>query len=174
MTIPDKPAFKAGEVCELAQIQPYVLRSWESEFPDLGLSKTPGGPRIYRRVDVERVLRIRDMVFTEGLTLAGVRRRFEAEQPPPPDDLLAFVAEVQAAQAKDARARGDGAEAAASGAAGTIGERPSVTPAPPALDAVPDGTRVQIDRLKHEMRSLLDMLGRPKTSQPSAKRSRRG
>jgi len=65
VTIPDKPAFKAGEVCELAQIQPYVLRSWESEFPELGLSKTPGGPRIYRRVDVERVLRIRDLVFTE-------------------------------------------------------------------------------------------------------------
>ena len=74
--IPDKPAFKAGEVCEIAQIQPYVLRSWESEFPDLGLSKTPGGPRVYRRVDVERVLRIRELVFTEGLTLAGVRRRF--------------------------------------------------------------------------------------------------
>ena len=105
VTIPDKPAFKAGEVCELAQIQPYVLRSWESEFPDLGLSKTPGGPRIYRRVDVERVLRIRDLVFIEGLTMSGVRRRFEAEQPQPQDDLFAFVAEVQAAQARAAKAK---------------------------------------------------------------------
>lgn len=81
IVIPDKPAFKATEVCDLVGIQPYVLRSWESEFPDLGVSKTPGGPRVYRRADVERVLRIHDMVFAEGLTLAGVRRRFEAELP---------------------------------------------------------------------------------------------
>ena len=107
VTIPDKPAFKASEVCELAQIQPYVLRSWESEFPELGLSKTPGGPRIYRRTDVERVLRIRDLVFIEGLTLSGVRRRFDAEQPPPQDDLFSFVAEVQAAQAKAAQANAE-------------------------------------------------------------------
>ncbi|AMY10581.1 hypothetical protein LuPra_03819 [Luteitalea pratensis] len=107
MTIPDKPAFKASEVCELAQIQPYVLRSWESEFPELGLSKTPGGPRIYRRTDVERVLRIRDLVFTEGLTLSGVRRRFDAEQPQPQDDLFTFVAEIQAAQAKAAQAHAE-------------------------------------------------------------------
>lgn len=167
VTIPDKPAFKAGEVCELAQIQPYVLRSWESEFPDLGLSKTPGGPRIYRRVDVERVLRIRDMVFVEGLTVSGVRRRFESEQPQPQDDLFTFVAEVQAAQAKaqatsaarqltDARADEQSAPAtrlaATSSASSAI---PAVAPAP----AVPDETRAQLVRLKQEMRSLLDMLG---------------
>ena len=120
VTIPDKPAFKASEVCELAQIQPYVLRSWESEFPELGLSKTPGGPRIYRRTDVERVLRIRDLVFTEGLTLSGVRRRFESEQPPPQDDLFAFVAEVQAAQAK-ARANAERGTSPSSKAKGTDG-----------------------------------------------------
>jgi DNA-binding transcriptional MerR regulator len=93
VVIPDKQAFKAAEVCELAGIQPYVLRSWESEFPDLGVSKTPGGPRVYRRADVERVLRIHDMVFAEGLTLSGVRRRFEAESPQPdePADLLPFA-----------------------------------------------------------------------------------
>lgn len=99
VVIPDKPAFKAAEVCELAGIQPYVLRSWESEFPDLGVSKTPGGPRVYRRADVERVLRIHDMVFAEGLTLSGVRRRFEAESPQPDDatDLLPFADEAPAA-----------------------------------------------------------------------------
>jgi DNA-binding transcriptional MerR regulator len=99
VVIPDKPAFKAAEVCELAGIQPYVLRSWESEFPDLGVSRTPGGPRVYRRADVERVLRIHDLVFAEGLTLSGVRRRFEAESSPPEDDaadLLPFAAEAPA------------------------------------------------------------------------------
>jgi DNA-binding transcriptional MerR regulator len=74
--------FKSSEVCEIASVQPYVLRSWESEFPDLGVAKTDGGPRIYRRADVERVLRIKQLVFTDGLTLAGVRRRIEEEAPP--------------------------------------------------------------------------------------------
>jgi DNA-binding transcriptional MerR regulator len=81
ITIPDRPAFKAAEVCELAKLQPYVLRSWESEFPDLGVARTPGGPRVYRKADVERVLRIRHLVFGEGLTLAGVRRRLDVEAP---------------------------------------------------------------------------------------------
>ena len=80
--IPKRALFKTSEVCEIANVQPYVLRSWESEFPDLGVSKSSGGPRIYRRPDVERVLRIKQLVFTEGLTLAGVRRRIEEEAPP--------------------------------------------------------------------------------------------
>ncbi len=78
ITIPDRPAFKAAEVCEIAKLQPYVLRSWESEFPDLGLARTPGGPRVYRKADVERVLQIRQLVFQDGLTLAGARRRLES------------------------------------------------------------------------------------------------
>jgi DNA-binding transcriptional MerR regulator len=84
ITIPDRPAFKAAEVCELAKVQPYVLRSWESEFPDLGVARTPGGPRVYRKADVERVLRIRHLVFSDGLTLAGVRRRLDGAGPTPP------------------------------------------------------------------------------------------
>lgn len=169
VTIPDKPAFKAGEVCELAQIQPYVLRSWESEFPDLGLSKTPGGPRIYRRVDVERVLRIRDLVFVEGLTLSGVRRRFEAEKPEPQDDLFAFVAEVQAAQERAKKVTTEAPPAEAPSAPAPKPIKATITQAPlmaveavasaPPPPAVPDETRAQIVRLKQDMRSLLDMLG---------------
>ena len=80
--IPNRALFKASEVCEIASVQPYVLRSWESEFPDLGVAKSSGGPRIYRRADVEKVLRIKQLVFSDGLTLAGVRRRIEEEAPP--------------------------------------------------------------------------------------------
>ena len=79
IVIPDKPAFKAAEVCELLKLQPYVLRSWENEFKDLGVSKTPGGPRVYRRTDVQRAVRIRELMLRDGLTLAGVRRRLEQE-----------------------------------------------------------------------------------------------
>ena len=102
VVIPDKPAFKAAEVCELVGIQPYVLRSWESEFPDLGVSKTPGGPRVYRRADVERVVRIHDLVFSKGLTLSGVRRKFESEAPQPDAaDLLPFDDDSAAARFND-------------------------------------------------------------------------
>jgi DNA-binding transcriptional MerR regulator len=70
--------FKSPDVCEMAQLQPYVLRSWEAEFPGLGEPVSSGG-RVYRRADVEMVLRIKQLVFGEGLTLAGARRRLEEE-----------------------------------------------------------------------------------------------
>src|SRR5512138_3825681 len=93
-SIPDRPAFKAAEVCEIAKLQPYVLRSWESEFPDLGLARTPGGPRVYRKADVERVLQIRQLVFHDGLTLAGARRKLEdtpiAQRETSVDDAVLF------------------------------------------------------------------------------------
>jgi DNA-binding transcriptional MerR regulator len=73
--IPNRSLFRQPEVCEIAQVQSYVLRSWEAEFPDLGVTKTEGGPRVYRKADVERVLRIKHLLFVEGLTLAGVRRK---------------------------------------------------------------------------------------------------
>ena len=49
-----RPLLKAAEVCDIAKVQPYVLRSWEKEFPSLGVSKDPEGPRFYRRTDLER------------------------------------------------------------------------------------------------------------------------
>ena len=69
--IPNRSLFRQPEVCDIAQVQPYVLRTWEAEFPDLGVAKTQGGPRVYRRADVERVLRLKHLLFVEGLTLAG-------------------------------------------------------------------------------------------------------
>lgn len=80
--IPKRALFKAAEVCDLAKVQPYVLRSWEAEFPELGVAKTVGGPRVYRRTDVEQVLRIKHLLLVEGLTLAGARRKLEEETSP--------------------------------------------------------------------------------------------
>ena len=77
--IPNRSLFRQPEVCEIAQVQPYVLRTWESEFPDLGVAKTAGGPRVYRRRDVERVLRLKHLLFVEGLTLAGARKKLASE-----------------------------------------------------------------------------------------------
>src|SRR5262252_71538 len=80
--IPKRALFKAAEVCDLAKVQPYVLRSWEAEFPELGVAKTVGGPRMYRRADVQQVLRIKHLLLVEGLTLAGARRKLEEESTP--------------------------------------------------------------------------------------------
>ena len=77
MAAPKRDLFKAAEVCEVAEVQAYVLRSWEAEFPQLGQPPSGGGPRLYRRADIEMVLRIKSLVFGEGLTLAGARRRLD-------------------------------------------------------------------------------------------------
>jgi DNA-binding transcriptional MerR regulator len=81
--IPNRALFRAAEVCDLVKVQPYVLRSWEAEFKDLGITKSGSTARVYRREDIERVLRIKHLLLIEGLTLAGVRRKLEGEAEPP-------------------------------------------------------------------------------------------
>src|SRR4051812_9487442 len=80
--IPKRALFKAAEVCDLVKVQPYVLRSWEAEFPALGVAKAAGTPRVYRRSDVEQVARIKHLLLVEGLTLAGARRKLGDESAP--------------------------------------------------------------------------------------------
>lgn len=101
--IPNRALFRSPEVCEIAKVQPYVLRSWEAEFPDLGVTKTEGGPRFYRRADVERVLQLKHLVYVEGLTLAGARRRLSEEKPDGQAESLALadVGELFGADARD-------------------------------------------------------------------------
>jgi DNA-binding transcriptional MerR regulator len=96
--------YKAAEVCEMAQLQSYVLRSWEKEFPGIGVQRVADSSRLYRQSDVDQVLKIKQLVFGEGLTLAGARRRLEenngASKVSDQD-----VAEVLDALASDARTR---------------------------------------------------------------------
>jgi DNA-binding transcriptional MerR regulator len=97
--------FKAADVCEMAHLQSYVLRSWEKEFPGIGVQKADG-QRLYRQSDVDQVLRIKQLVFTEGLTLSGARRRLEESAPQPPTGVTEDeVNEVLDALASDARTR---------------------------------------------------------------------
>ena len=99
--IPNRSLFRPPEVCEIAKVQPYVLRSWEAEFPDLGVAKTEGGPRVYRRSDVERVLRLKHLLYVEGLTLAGARRRLTEEKPEAGGEALTDVADLLGADARE-------------------------------------------------------------------------
>ena len=77
--IPDKLYFRIGEVAKLCGVPAYVLRFWESEFPQLKVNKGGTGQRLYRRRDVEMALRIKTLLYDEGYTIPGARAAFKAE-----------------------------------------------------------------------------------------------
>lgn len=77
--IPEKLFFRIGEVCELIRVQPHVLRYWETEFPMLAPQKNRAGQRVYRRKDVEMVMRIRDLLYEEKFTIAGAKKKLMEE-----------------------------------------------------------------------------------------------
>src|SRR6266516_920396 len=77
--IPEKLYFRIGEVARLCHLPAYVLRFWETEFPQLKPVKSSTGQRMYRRKDVEAVLRIKQLLYEEGFTIAGARQHLRAE-----------------------------------------------------------------------------------------------
>src|SRR4029453_15694851 len=101
MAAPKRELFKAADVCDVVQVQPYVLRSWEAEFPSLGQASSGGGSRMYRRGDVELALKIKQLVFEEGLTLAGARRRLEEDDAPAGGATAAIMDEILGDRVKD-------------------------------------------------------------------------
>ena len=79
IVIPDKLYFRIGEVATLCRLPAYVLRFWESEFPQLKPVKSSTGQRMYRRRDVESVLRIKELLYEQGFTIAGARQQLRSE-----------------------------------------------------------------------------------------------
>jgi DNA-binding transcriptional MerR regulator len=71
--------YKIGEVCRLADVQPYVLRYWETEFPSLAPNKSGGGQRLYTQREIDIILRIKQLLYSEGFTIAGAKKKLEAE-----------------------------------------------------------------------------------------------
>jgi DNA-binding transcriptional MerR regulator len=88
--IPDKPFFKIGEAARLCSVKPYVLRYWETEFRSIRPQKTRSQQRLYRRKDIELLLKIRHLLYKERFTIEGARARLrelghdEAAPPTPP------------------------------------------------------------------------------------------
>jgi len=86
--------YKIGEVCKVAEVQPYVLRYWETEFPPLAPNKSGGGQRLYTRREIDIILRIKQLLYSEGFTIAGAKKKLDLElaspsveaaaAPPPP------------------------------------------------------------------------------------------
>ena len=85
--IPDKPFFKIGEAARLVAVKPFVLRYWETEFRSIKPQKTRSRQRLYRRQDVEHLLRIRNLLYDQRFTIEGARTRLRElghdEAPPP-------------------------------------------------------------------------------------------
>src|SRR5919109_834432 len=79
----DDRLYKIGEVCKIADVQPYVLRYWETEFPSLAPNKSGGGQRLYTRREIDIILRIKQLLYSEGFTIAGAKKKLEAESDEP-------------------------------------------------------------------------------------------
>jgi DNA-binding transcriptional MerR regulator len=77
--IPEKLYFRIGEVASLCRLPAYVLRFWESEFPQLKPVKSSTGQRMYRKRDVENVLRIKQLLYEQGFTIVGARQQLRSE-----------------------------------------------------------------------------------------------
>ena len=93
--IPDKLYFKIGEVARLAVLEPYVLRYWESEFKEISPVKSRTNQRLFRRRDIQTVLWIKQLLYDEGFTIEGARKKMremrgEKEEPKVDQLLLGF------------------------------------------------------------------------------------
>ena len=81
--IPDKLFFRIGEVSHLVGVEAYVLRYWESEFPGLSPRKSSSGQRMFRRKDVELLLRIKHLLYSQKFTIEGARKALQERNKPP-------------------------------------------------------------------------------------------
>lgn len=99
VVIPEKLYFRIGEVSRLCGLPTYVLRFWETEFPQLKPSKGSTGQRMYRRSDVENVLRVKKLLYDQGFTIAGARQQLRTEvkrkQNSPPFATAAYRADLR-------------------------------------------------------------------------------
>jgi DNA-binding transcriptional MerR regulator len=101
--IPNKLYFRIGEVCRLLQLEPYVLRFWESEFPTLSPTKGANGRRMYRKKDVEMVVTIKGLLYERGFTIAGARKVLSSRKDDEAGGALFPAASSSKTQAQPAR-----------------------------------------------------------------------
>jgi DNA-binding transcriptional MerR regulator len=76
-TLPPKLYFRIGEVASLVGVEPHVLRYWEREFRSIRPTKSAKGQRVYSRRDVENLMRVRDLLYADGFTIAGAKKKLQ-------------------------------------------------------------------------------------------------
>jgi DNA-binding transcriptional MerR regulator len=153
--------YKIGEACKALGIQPYVLRYWETEFPALTPSKSRSGQRVYSEKELEIIRRIKELLYEEGYTIAGAKKKLEAELA---SGSLGEAEETDVPDGDDAAAE----EAPPSAPAEPEAEAPAAPPAaaPPPVSALDTAgaERIQtllsgIEEALQEARELLTLLG---------------
>jgi DNA-binding transcriptional MerR regulator len=82
----EEKLYKIGEVCKLADLQPYVLRYWETEFPQLSPNKSGGGQRLYTKRELDIILRIKELLYRDGFTIAGAKKKLEIDDAAPAEE----------------------------------------------------------------------------------------
>ncbi len=147
LTIPDRLYFKIGDVARICGVKTYVLRFWETQFPQLKPNKSGTGQRLFRRRDVEMALRIKQLVHEEGYTLAGARQFLE--QSPRANSALQTELPLEAERLPQARL--------------------ALTVSAPAQASESLATAIQLART--ELRELAELLAAP-DPQPARKRAR--
>ena len=93
--LPDKIYFKIGEVSEIVGVEPYVLRYWETEFDLLKPSKAPSRHRLYKKRDVELLLDIKRLLYSEGFTIEGARKKLKENKKEEKDQLKLPLSELK-------------------------------------------------------------------------------
>jgi DNA-binding transcriptional MerR regulator len=136
--IPDKLYFRIGDVARLCEVPAYVLRFWETEFPQLKPNKGGTGQRLYRKRDVEMALRIKTLLYDQGYTIPGARQVFKSEvkttEIKPRDSQLSLAAAPQSAESSSA------------------------------ADSPSGLTKARLAALRTEMRAVLTLLSKPATA----------
>ena len=148
-TFPKKLFYKIGEVCDITQVAPHVIRYWETEFSALKPSKNSSGQRIYRYKDVDLILLIKRLLYDEGYTIAGANKKLQSDvvrkrderlipESPPTSPTLSQPEQISKADY----------------AARTLGELR------PVLEGIDDASPDVLAHLKAELQSILTLLDR--------------
>ena len=155
--------YKPAEACRLAEVAPYVLRYWETEFPALAEGKEKGAAKLYSSRDVKIIGRIRELLYDEGFTVAGAKKRLEAEivegrfedglktAPPPAEQ-----------KGKSRQSTVDSRQVAAPAAAAPISQTELAEPAFIAEAPAPAAAFPERKRVVKELKELVRILGREK------------
>ncbi len=170
--IPDKLYFRIGDVARICEVPAYVLRFWETEFPNLKPNKGGTGQRLYRRKDVETALRIKHLLYDLGYTIPGARQVFKSDAKPEakPEALAAAPLEAPATPAPEASSAKSGLSTKPvilSGGRSPESKNPEALNIATTAGATSTDTTQRLHALREELRALHAQLSAPVSTAPA-------
>ncbi|MBI5300337.1 MAG: MerR family transcriptional regulator [Deltaproteobacteria bacterium] len=162
-SIPNKLYFRIGEVADLLEVKPYVLRYWETEFPDIKPSKSKSGQRLYKRRDVEMLVRIKELLYGERFTINGARKRLKemmreyrsyesVQEATPQEELQPKIVKIHSGNSHPVHANGN------SDANTNVNPTPNSALSPVQQQVPPFDNRKLLLKIKKELEGLLHTL----------------